>query len=113
MKAILKDQDVNFFLTKVEKSFPNFVAGIITDRHGFPIASKIPINFQFNETELALSAISGDRDIINDSRFLKVKRNLNEEKSIKLFFLLQKLKSNGYINRFKNLKEIIERQNLF
>ncbi|MFX1384966.1 MAG: hypothetical protein ACFFBP_21260 [Promethearchaeota archaeon] len=111
MKAILNEEDVYFFLTEIERNFPNFVAGVITDNHGFPIASKIPINFHFNETELALSAISDERDFINDSRFVKVIRNLDEKNSIKLFFLL--LKRNGYVNRFRKLKEIIERQNLF
>lgn len=106
----MSEQDVNYFLKEIENNFPNFVAGVITDRHGFPIASNIPINFHINERELALSAISGDHDYINDSRLIKVKRNLDKAKNIKLLFLL---KSNGYINRFKNLKEIIERQNLF
>jgi len=108
--SILSEQDINYFLNEIENNFPNFVAGVITDRHGFPLASKIPVNFHINEKELALLAISGGQDFINDSRLIKVKRNLDKAKNIKLLFLLR---SNGYINRFKNLKEIIERQNLF
>ena len=106
----MSEQDINYFLNEIENNFPNFVAGVITDRHGFPLASKIPVNFHINEKELALLAISGGQDFINDSRLIKVKRNLDKAKNIKLLFLL---KSKGYINHFKNLKEIIERQNLF
>ena len=106
----MSEQDINYFLNEIENNFPNFVAGVITDRHGFPLASKIPVNFHINEKELALLAISGGQDFINDSRLIKVKRNLDKAKNIKLLFLL---KSKGYINHFKNLKEIIKRQNLF
>lgn len=110
MGSILSEQDVNYFLKEIENNFPNFVAGVITDRHGFPIASKIPENFHINETELALSAISAEKDFINDSKLIKVKRDLDKAKNIKLLFLL---KSKGYINHFKNLKKIIARQKFF
>ena len=103
--------EVNTFLGEIESVFPNFVAGIVCDRHGFPIASKMPRDFPIQENEMALTAIAGKREFINDSRFVKVKRNLDQSKNVKLLILLEKEKQN--INRFKALNRIIERQNLF
>ena len=111
MENIIEENELNYFLYEIERTFPNFVAGIITDRHGFLLASKIPQNFHIHENQLALSAIAGNRDFIEDSRFLKVKRDLDKSKNIKLFLLLEK--STNYINRFKSLKGIIDMQNLF
>ena len=111
MESIIKQNDVDYFLRRIEKTFPNFIAGIITDRHGFPIASKIPKNFHLKEADLALSAIADERNFISDDKFTKVVRDLNETNSIKLFLLLQK--SNKYLNRFKTLKSIIRKHNIF
>ena len=112
MESILKEQDINIFLNKIERNFPNFVAGIITDKHGFPLASKIPKNFDIQENELALSAITTEeRDFIKDRNLLKIKRNLGASNEIVLFLLLQKTNKN--INRFKILNEIIKNQTFF
>ena len=111
MENIIKENEINYFFSEIERIFPNFIAGVITDRHGFPIASKIPRNFHIHENELALSAIAGNRDFIKDPRFLKVKRNLDKSNNIKLFLLLEK--STNYINRFKTLKGIVDTQGLF
>lgn len=112
MESILKEQDINIFLNKIERNFPNFVAGIITDKNGFPIASKIPKNFGIPENELALSAItSEERTFIKNQNFLSVKRNLGESNDIVLFLLLQK--TNKYVNRFKFLNEMVKNQTFF
>ena len=111
MEKIINQAEVNHFLSQIEGNFPNFVAGVVCDNDGFMIGSKIPKNFHINENALALSAIAGNRDFIRDARFMKVKRDLNKKENIKLFVLLEK--SNRYINRFKELNEIIEQQDLF
>ena len=111
MEKIINQAEVNQFLSQIEGNFPNFVAGIVCDNDGFMIGSRVPKNFHIHENALALSAIAGDRDFIQDPRFMKVKRDLNTQENIKLFVLLEK--SNRYINRFKELNEIIEQQNLF
>jgi len=111
MEKLIQEHEVNNFLSDVENTFPNFVAGVIVDRHGFPIAARMPDNFHIQENQMALSAIAGKRDIIQDPRFLKVKRHLDESKNVRLFVLLEK--SNQYINRFKSLKNIIASQTLF
>ncbi len=99
------------FLSIIENNFPNFIAGVVCDHHGFPIASKIPKGSNIQENELALHAIAKDRDFFNDPKLMKVKRDLNQSKRIKLCMLLEK--SNKYMNRFKILNKIIETQNLF
>ncbi len=111
LEKIIQQAEVNYFLSEVEQIFPNFVAGVLCDRHGFPIASKIPRNFPIQEQKLALSAISNKKDFIEDNRFLRVKRDLDKSKNIKLIVLLDK--SSRQINLFKHLKELIERQGLF
>ena len=112
MESLLREKDINCFLTEIKKTFPNFIAGVITDRNGFPIGSKITQNsHNIQEDELALFAIAGNRDFIKDSEYIKVWRNLDKSKNIKLFLLLQK--SNKYIHRFKNFNKILDSQNLF
>jgi len=111
LEDIIHQEDVNYFLSEVEQIFPSFVAGILCDHHGFPIASKIPQNFHIKEANLALSAISEDIDNVNRSRYIKVRRDLNKSKNIKMLLLLER--PIMHINRFKQLKELIEGQGLF
>ena len=108
---IIHQDDVNYFLSEVEQIFPSFVAGILCDHHGFPIASKIPQNFHIKEASLALSAISDDIDNVNSSRYIKVRRDLDKSKNIKMLLLLER--PIMHINRFKRLKKLIKRQGLF
>ncbi|MGV9172550.1 MAG: hypothetical protein ACOC44_10470 [Promethearchaeia archaeon] len=113
MEKLLKEQDVKGFLSKVRETFPNFVAGIITDRNGFPIASEMPEKFHIRENELALSAIAKKRDFISEgeSEYMQVKRDFGKNDSVRMMILLRK--SYKYINRFKSLKKIVRNQNLF
>ena len=111
VEDILNEEQINNFLSNIECIFPNFVAGIITDRHGFTIGMKKPPNFHIHETNMALYAITSKKNYIEDSRFLKIKRNLDKSRNFKLLLLLEK--SNNYVNRFKKLRNIIETQSLF
>jgi len=111
LNEILTEKKVNFFLSRIEKNFPNFIAGVITDRHGFILGTKIPLNFHIKENIMALSAITNRKNFFNNSEFLRVKRNLDKSKNFKLFILLNK--SNNELSRFKSLKSIIEEQELF
>lgn len=111
MEKLINQLDVNYFLSEIKQIFPNFVAGVLCDRHGFLIASKIPQNFHIQENILALSAISNKRDFIEENGYLKVKRDLDGSKDIKLLLLLKK--SHNNITCFKRLKRFIETQGLF
>lgn len=108
---MINQSDVNYFLSEIKRMFPNFVAGILCDRHGFMIASKIPQNFHIHENILALSAISNKRSFIEENGYLKVKRDLDYSKDIKLLLLLEK--SHNNIRCFKRLKKFIDTQGLF
>ena len=37
LENLINESEVKYFLYRIEKNFPNFVAGVITDRHGFPL----------------------------------------------------------------------------
>ncbi len=111
MGSILNQKDVNYFLASIEKKFPNFVAGIITDKHGFPLASKISKKLWVLENTLALSAITKNRDFIEDSKLIQVKRDLDKNKNYRLMILLEK--SKDYKTRLKPLKTLIKTQDLF
>ena len=111
MNTILKEQDVNYFLDEIDNIFPNFVAGVVTDSNGFLIATKIPKNFHIHENDLALSAVVNKQDFIKGTNYLKIRRDLDKAKKIKLFLLLQK--SSKYFHRFKVFKKIVETQALF
>ncbi|GAG85006.1 unnamed protein product [marine sediment metagenome] len=108
---MLKQGDVNSFLSRVEKTFPHFVAGVITDKHGFPVASKISKKLWVLENTLALSAITKNRDFLEDSKLVQIKRNLDKNKNYRLMILLEK--SKDHKNRLKPLKTLIKTQKLF
>ena len=91
--------------------FPNFIAGVLCDRNGFMIASKVPQNFHIHENILALSAISNKREFIEENGYLKIKRDLDRSKDIKLLLLLEK--PHNKIAYFKRLKKFIDTQGLF
>ena len=111
MGNILNQDDVNYFLTRIEKNYPNFVAGIITDKHGFPVASKISKKLWVLENTLALSAITKNRDFLEDSKLVQIKRDLDKNKNYRLMILLEK--SKDHKNSKKTLKTLIKTQNLF
>ncbi|MFW9865704.1 MAG: hypothetical protein ACFFCI_05250 [Promethearchaeota archaeon] len=111
MDNILNQDEVNYFLYRIEKNFPNFVAGIITDKHGFTIGSKVSKKLWILENTLALSAISKKNDYIEDPHLIQIKRDLDKSKNYKLLVLLEKSKE--YKNRLKPLKSLIKSQELF
>ncbi len=111
MDDLINQNEVNYFLHRVEKNFPNFVAGIITDKHGFPVASKISKKLWILENTLALSAIAKKEDFLNDSQLIKIKKDLGKSKNYKLLILLNKSKE--YKRRLKPLKTLIKSQELF
>ncbi|MFX1338394.1 MAG: hypothetical protein ACFFDK_07280 [Promethearchaeota archaeon] len=111
MEKLIKQSDVNYFLSEIEQIFPNFVAGVLCDHHGFPIASRIPQNFHIQENVLALSAISNKRDFIKEKSYLKIKSDIDTSKDIKLLLLLEK--PNNNMNCYKRLKKFIKTQSLF
>ena len=111
MGNLLKQEEINYFLYKIEKNFPNFVAGIITDSHGFPVGSKISKKLWVLENTLALSAIAKKGNFIEDPNLIQIKRDLDKSKNYKLLILLEKTKD--YKNRLKPLKNLIKSQELF
>ena len=108
---LINESEVKYFLYRIEKNFPNFVAGIITDKHGFPIASKISKKLWILENTLALSAIAKNRGFIEDSKLIQIKKDLDKSKNYKLLILLDKSKE--YKARMKPLKSLLKGQDLF
>jgi hypothetical protein len=111
MDKLINEEEVNYFLYRIEKNFPNFVAGIVTDRHGFPVASKISKKLWILENKLALSAIVKKGDFIEDSQLVQIKKNLDKKKNYKLLVLLDKSKE--YKSRLKSFKRLVKSQELF
>lgn len=111
MDNLINESEVNYFLYRIEKNFPSFVAGIITDKHGFPVASKISKKLWILENTLALSAITKNKEFIRDSKLVQIKKDLDKSKNYKLLILLEKSKE--YKSRLKPLKSLIKSQELF
>jgi hypothetical protein len=109
---LVKQVEVNYFLHKIKQNFPNFVAGVITDRNGFPIGAKISKRLWIRENTLALTAISKNRELsIRDPNLVPLKFDIDKGKRYRLLLLLEK--SKNYKENMKSLKEIIKSQNLF
>jgi len=111
---LINQLEVNFFLNKIKKNFPNFVAGVITDKNGFTIGADISKRLWIHENKLALWAISKNKEnkeVINDPNLVQLKFDIDKGKNFKLFILLEKSKNNK--NRVKPLKTLIKSQELF
>ncbi len=111
---LINQMEVNYFLHKIKINFPNFVAGVITDRNGFTIGANISKRLWIHENKLALWAISKNKEnkeVINDPNLVQFKFDIDKGKNFKLFILLEKSKNNK--NRVKPLKTLIRSQELF
>ena len=111
---LINQLEVNFFLNQIKKNFPNFVAGVITDKNGFPIGSDISKRLWIHENKLALWAVTKNKenkDLLNDPNLEQLKFDIDKAKRIKLFILLEKSKHNK--NGVKPLKSLIRTQKLF
>ena len=42
---LINQVEDNYFLQRIKNNFPNFVAGVITDKNGCPIGSEISKRF--------------------------------------------------------------------
>ena len=111
---LINQVEVNYFLHRIKKNFPNFVAGVITDNNGFAIGSDISKRLWIHENKLALWAISKNKenkDILSDPNLVQLKFDIDKGKQFKLFILLEKSKNNK--NRVKHLKTLIRSQEIF
>lgn len=111
---LINQMEVNYFLHKIKINFPNFVAGVITDKNGFTIGADISKRLWIHENKLALWAISKNKEnkeILDDPNLVQLKINLDKDKKFKLFILLEKSKYNksGKVG----LKNLIRSQKLF
>ncbi|MHA1509971.1 MAG: hypothetical protein ACTSO6_14860 [Promethearchaeota archaeon] len=111
---LINQMEVDYFLNRVKKNFPNFIAGVITDRNGFTIGANISKRLWIHENKLALWAISKNKEnkeVINDPNLVSLKFDIDKAKNFKLFILLEKSK---YIKSGKvELKNLIRAQELF
>ena len=111
---LINQVEVNYFLHQIKKNFPNFVAGVITDKNGFAIGSEISKRLWVHENKLALWAISNNKenkDLIKDPNLVQLKFDIDKGKKFKMFILLEKSKHNK--SGVKPLKHIIRGQELF
>ncbi|MHA1194980.1 MAG: hypothetical protein ACTSRH_02815 [Promethearchaeota archaeon] len=109
---LINQAEINYFLYRIKKRLPNFVAGVITDYDGFPIGANISKRLWIHENTLALSAISKNREFsIKDPNLVQIRLDIDKSKKYKLFLLLEK--SKNYKEGLKNLKDLIRNQELF
>ena len=109
---LINQSEVNYFLYRVKNNFPNFVAGVITDRNGFPIGSQISKRLWVHENTLALWAISKNKElIIREPNLVQLKFNIDKNKKYKLYILVEK--SKNHKAKLKILKRMLKSQKLF
>ena len=111
---LINQMEVNYFLHKIKINFPNFVAGVITDKNGFTIGADISKRLWIHENKLAMWAISKNKknkEVLNDPNLVQLKFDIDKGKNFKLFILLEKSKNNksGKVG----LKNLIRAQELF
>jgi hypothetical protein len=107
---LLTQEMVENFLGRIKENFPNFIAGVLTDELGFPIASSISKKTPIKENHLALSAVC-ETDFLDFSNYVKIVREIGKNEKVKLLILLEK--SSKYLHKFKRLNKILAKQSLF
>ncbi|MBN1803277.1 MAG: hypothetical protein JW891_17330 [Candidatus Lokiarchaeota archaeon] len=113
---LLSESEVDYFLHDISKKLSDqFYAGVICDKDGFILSSKIPKNDpnKFLENELALMAISNRKNKVFNPNHIKLIMDLNKEKTIKLLLLLKKKNISKTEYKNKKLDEILSLQTLF
>ncbi len=116
MVKLLSENEVDYFLYNISKKFSDqFYAGVICDKDGFILSSKIPKNEPKNliENKLALMAISDRKSKSFDQNHIKLIKDLNKEKTIKLLLLLKKKKNSKLSIQNKIIDKILSLQTLF
>ncbi|GAG87035.1 unnamed protein product, partial [marine sediment metagenome] len=111
---LINQVEVNSFLHRVKKNFPNFVASVITDKNGFTIGSDISKRLWVHENKLSLWAISKNKEnkeLLDDPNLVQLKFDIDKAKRFKLFILLEKSKYNK--SGKSGLKNLIRAQELF
>ena len=113
-RNLINQVEVNSFLHRVKKNFPNFVASVITDKNGFTIGSDISKRLWVHENKLSLWAISKNKEnkeLLDDPNLVQLKFDIDKAKRFKLFILLEKSKYNK--SGKSGLKNLIRAQELF
>ena len=105
MNQLVNEIILNNFIDRVKAVFPTSKAVVITDRHGFPMASKIE-QPEWDESTLAVHAIT-DRQFIDLDDYQKVVRPLSMD--TRIMVLLEKSATN--LHCFKKFNFIIENEN--
>ncbi|MHA1725400.1 MAG: hypothetical protein ACTSXH_11230 [Promethearchaeota archaeon] len=108
---IIKQSEVDSFLIRIKNIFPNCIAGIICDHHGFPISSQITDKVKMKENELALLAISNRNTLNKKLKISKIKLDLDAEKKIKLLLLIKGPKRS--LHGMADLRKIVKNQIMF
>ena len=103
-KEVVDFQKPKEILERVKLS--NLSLPQILDEKGDPSQSTLEV-----EAEKIIYRLEKIDDNVNGSRYIKVKRDLNKSKNIKMLLLLER--PIMHINRLKQLKELIEGQGLF
>ena len=110
-QEFVNEKGMNEFINKCHSIFPTMVAGVLTDRHGFPIASKIHPKLEgmnVDEQLLCLEAVAeGKRTIVDTSNYHKIVKSLS--RNVNLMLLLDKTYAN--LHRFKQFKAFLADNN--
>ncbi len=107
MTHLVNAQMLNSFIDKIHKACPTMIAGVIADKHGLPMASKIHPQMPVSEQLLSLEAVAEGRTIVNTKGLEKIVHSLSGD--VKLMMLLQRSGSN--VQRMRDLHEVILREN--
>src|SRR5271157_2894781 len=105
MNELINEIALNNFIDSVKAVFPTSKAVVITDRHGFPLASKIE-QPGWDENTLAVHAVT-DRQFLDLDDYQKIIRPLSID--TRIMVLLEKTASN--LHRFKRFNAVLENEN--
>ena len=113
---VISNTQADYFLYEVEKKLSShYHAGIICDKDGFIISSRIPKknSQQLRASEIALTAIADKKKKEKNSEYVEVIRDLDDNSNVLLVLLLKRDRYDRILNQYRELNKILTLQDIF
>jgi hypothetical protein len=107
MNEFLDRRSLETFICEASDAFPKCLGGVLVDKHGFVISSKIQSR-EFDENELALQAIS-NRKIVDMKNYIPVIKDLDENN--RLMLIIER--DNKNLSSYRKLNQVLRERNPF
>ncbi len=101
---MISSRDAQKFMDSITETFPSCIAAVLSDNDGLLISHKCDEEHEFDETLLAIQAIT-DRNIVNLKKYTKYRKSLASD----LNLLLVARRDRYNLVNYNRLTKILEK----